>query len=78
VTALATTKNLEISIHADDNIERCLKKFKRLCEGYGIVREYRKRKEHRKPSVRNKEKRESAEKRRFKTDTKFNRFKSKI
>lgn len=75
---MSSVKTLEINIGPDDNVERCLKKFKRLCEGYGIAREYRKRKEYKKPSIKNKEKRESAEKRRVKTESKIVRFRHKI
>ena len=46
--------------------ERSIRKFKRMCEAYGVVREYRKRQEYRKPSIRLKEKNEAAEKRRRK------------
>jgi len=48
-------------------VERALKKFKRLCDAYGIVKEYRAREYYRKPSVMQKEKLEAAEKRRNKT-----------
>jgi small subunit ribosomal protein S21 len=72
------SENIQVSIRPDDNVERCLKKFKRLCEGYGIAREYRKRKEYKKPSVKAKEKRESAVKRRSKTEGKVTRYVSKI
>ena len=47
-------------------LEKAIKKFKRLCDSYGILREYRKREAYAKPSVRAKEKRESAEKRKLK------------
>ena len=50
------------------------KKFKRMCDSYGIVKEYRKRNEYRKPSVRMKEKLEAAEKRRRKTSVKSRGF----
>lgn len=64
-----------IKVVVDDKIgaERSLKKFKRLCESYGVIREYRKRQEYKKPSIRNKEKLAAAEKRRKKTQTKFYR-----
>ena len=54
--------------------ERSIRKFKRMCDSYGIVKEYRKRNEYRKPSVRMKEKLEAAEKRRRKTAVKTRRF----
>ena len=43
-------------------VEGSLKKFKRLCEAAGVLKEYRKRKEFKKPSVRRKEKVEAANK----------------
>ncbi len=52
-------------------VERALKKFKRLCDAYGIVKEYRAREYYQKPSVKNKEKLEAAEKRRNKTNSKM-------
>jgi small subunit ribosomal protein S21 len=48
--------------------EKAIKKFKRLCDAYGIVKEYRARSEYKKPSVKMKEKLENADKRRRKTD----------
>jgi small subunit ribosomal protein S21 len=50
----------------DRGMERSLRKFKRLCESFGIVKEYRNRKEYKKPSVRKKEKNEAAQKKRAK------------
>ncbi len=41
-------------------VEGSLKKFKRLCESAGILKEYRKRKEFKKKSVKLKEKKEAA------------------
>ena len=54
-------------------VDGSLKKFKRLCESAGVVREYRKRKEYKKPSVRRKEKKEAAEKRKAKAQAKVRR-----
>lgn len=62
---MSTTIRVEIDERG--GVERSLRKFKRMCENYGVVREYRKRQEYRKPSVRMKEKNEAAEKRRRKT-----------
>jgi small subunit ribosomal protein S21 len=58
-----------IQIHIDERFpaEKALKKFKRLCDAYGIVKEYRARSEFKKPSIKMKEKLENAEKRRHKT-----------
>ena len=56
-----------IYIDVDERgVERSLRKFKRMCDSYGIVKLYRSRQEYKKPSVRNKEKLEAAEKRRRK------------
>ncbi len=59
-----------IQIEIDERFpaEKALKKFKRLCDSYGIVKEYRARTEYKKPSVKMKEKLENAEKRRHKND----------
>lgn len=62
--------NIEISIDDRFGAERALKKFKRLCDAYGIVKEFRARSEYKKPSVKMKEKLENAEKRRQKTNSK--------
>ena len=59
-------------------VERALKKFKRLCDAYGIVKEYRSREAYEKPSVKNKLKLEAAEKRRKKTNSKTGRGPKKI
>ena len=58
----------EIKVKVDDgvHVEKVLRKFKRMCESFGVVKEYRKRQEFKKPSVQLKEKRESATKRRIK------------
>jgi small subunit ribosomal protein S21 len=58
--------------------EKALRKFKRLCETYGITKEYRRRQSHQKPSIKAKEKREAAEKRRLKNLNKSRRGKQKI
>ncbi|MAF78086.1 MAG: 30S ribosomal protein S21 [Halobacteriovoraceae bacterium] len=67
---MSTTIRVEID---DRGVERSLRKFKRMCESYGVVREYRKRQEYKKPSVRTKEKNEAAEKRRRKNVFKVRR-----
>lgn len=58
--------NILVSIDENSNAERYIRRFKRLCDNYGVVREYRKRQEYKKPSVKSKEKLEAAEKRRRK------------
>lgn len=58
--------SVSVKITDSDNVNWALKKFKRLCDKRGITKEYRARKENRKPSVEKKEKQEAAEKRRLK------------
>lgn len=62
-----------IKVMIDDKlgVEKSLKKFKRMCESFGVIKEYRKRQEYKKPSVRLKEKLIAAEKRRKKSVVKF-------
>lgn len=69
---------LSIVIDERVGVERSLKRFKRMCESFGVVKEYRKRQEYKKPSVRLKEKLEAAEKRRRKTNSKMGRGRSKF
>ena len=68
------SKSSSIEVKIDDRgVERSLKKFKRMCESFGVIREYRKRQEYKKPSVRMKEKTAAAEKRRKKAQFKMKR-----
>lgn len=60
-------EKIRIDITDGFAVERALKKFKRLCDAYGIVKEYRAREFYVKPSVKRVEKMEAAEKRRKKT-----------
>lgn len=64
-----------IQINIDERFpaEKAIKKFKRLCDAYGVVKEYRARSEYKKPSVKTKEKLENADKRRRKTEGRFRR-----
>ena len=71
-------ENFKITIGAGFPVEKALRKFKRMCDAYGIVKNYRAREAYNKPSVRAKEKREAAEKRRRKTMSKFKRVRQKI
>ncbi len=64
---------ITVMIDERSGVERSLKKFKRMCESFGVVREYRKRQEYKKPSVKHKEKVEAADKRRKKTAMKSTR-----
>ncbi len=65
---------ITVIIDERSGVERSLKKFKRMCESFGVVREYRKRQEYKKPSIKHKEKTEAAEKRRKKTAMKSSRM----
>jgi len=64
------SENFKISIGDGFPVEKALRKFKRMCDSYGIVKNYRAREAYAKPSERAKEKRENAEKRRRKTASK--------
>lgn len=64
---------IEVKVDERLGVDRTLKKFKRMCEAYGVIREYRKRQEYKKPSVRLKEKTAAADKRRKKAQIKFRR-----
>ena len=64
---------IQVKVDEKFGLERSLKKFKRLCESFGVIREYRKRQEYKKPSVRLKEKTAAAEKRRKKSQMKYTR-----
>ncbi len=65
---------IKVTVDETSGAERSIRKFKRMCDSYGIVKEYRKRNEYKKPSVRLKEKTEAAEKRRRKTVFKSRSF----
>jgi small subunit ribosomal protein S21 len=64
---------IKVTIDENFSVDRAIKKFKRQCDSYGIIKEYRKRQEYKKPSVQKKEKLEAAAKRRRKTSRKFGR-----
>lgn len=70
--------NIKVTVDERSGVERCLRKFKRMCESYGVIREYRKRQDYKKPSIKLKEKRIAAEKRRKKTMVKNRRSHSKF
>lgn len=72
------SENFKISIGDGFPVEKALRKFKRMCDSYGIVKNYRARESYSKPSERAKEKREAAEKRRRKTLGKSSRGRQKI
>ncbi len=71
-------ENVRIDITDGFAVERALKKFKRLCDAFGIVKEYRAREYYQKPSVKRVLKIEEAEKRRKKTNSKMGRGSKKI
>jgi small subunit ribosomal protein S21 len=71
VLLIMSITTVMVTIDENFSADRALKKFKRQCDSFGIVKEYRKRKEYTKPSIRNKEKSEAAEKRRRKTNSKM-------
>lgn len=70
---MAHEPTIQVAIDERGGVERSLKKFKRMCESFGVIREYRKRQEFKKPSVRLKEKVAAADKRRKKTNGKVSR-----
>jgi small subunit ribosomal protein S21 len=71
-------ENIYIKVDERFGADKTIKRFKRMCDTYGIVREYRTRQEYRKPSIKAKLKTEEAEKRRNKLASKSRRFRSKI
>ena len=70
---MASQSSIVVNVDERLGVERSLKKFRRMCESFGVIREYRKRQEYKKPSIRLKEKVASAEKRRKKNSVKFSR-----
>lgn len=72
------SENIKVTISDSFPADKAIKKFKRLCDTYGIIKQYRQRESYQKPSVKAKEKRESAEKRRKKTVGKSTRFRNKL
>ena len=57
-----------VIVRRNENPEKALKKFKRKVEREGIMRDLKKKRYYRKPSVRKKEKSKAAEKRRRKLE----------
>ena len=68
---------VRVDVREGFEMERALKRFKRLTESYGVVREYRKRQEFKPPSEVKREKHEAAAKRRRKAQLK-NRKSSRL
>jgi len=71
-------ENFKIVISDGFPVEKALRKFKRLCDSYGIIKTYKAKEAYAKPSVRAKEKKEQAEKRRRKTESRYHKYKGKI
>lgn len=67
----ANNEIVKIVIGEDFRADRAIKKFKRMCDMYGVTKEYKARKHHKKPSIARKEKSEQAEKRRKKLERKM-------
>ncbi|MBT6326781.1 MAG: 30S ribosomal protein S21 [Bdellovibrionales bacterium] len=63
---MAQKPTVRVEVHDQRRVESSIRKFKRMCESAGILKEYKKRKEYKKPSIRKKEKEEAAEKRKSK------------
>ena len=75
---MITVQNIFLKVDERFGVDKTLKKFKRMCDNYGIVKQYRARSEYKKPSVKTKEKLEAAEKRRRKVVVKNYRSRTKI
>mgnify|MGYP003688594399 CR=1 FL=1 len=73
-----SSDNFKIKVGEGFPVEKALRKFKRMCDAYGVVKSYRARESYAKPSEKAKEKREAAEKRRRKTASKNASFGRKI
>ncbi len=68
--------SFEIKVHVDERfgIDKVIKKFKRICDAYGIVKEFKRKVEYKKPSVLAKEKLEAARKRRLKNESRLKKI----
>lgn len=71
VSSVDPSINVEVHVHDSGNPERALKRFKRMCEAYGVTKEYRKRQAYKKPSIKKKEKFQAAQKRKAKLERKM-------
>jgi len=70
----AANSSIRVRVDEKFGVDKSLKRFKRMCESFGVIREYRKRQEYKKPSIRTKEKLAAAEKRRKKSILKATRI----
>jgi small subunit ribosomal protein S21 len=68
--------SFEIKVYVDERfgIDKVIKRFKRICDAYGVVKEFKRKVEYKKPSVLLKEKLESAKKRRLKNESRLRRI----
>ena len=64
---MAKEPNVRVVVGKDENIEKALKKFKKLCERAGIKKEIRSRRYYEKPSETRRKKIRKAERNRRKT-----------
>jgi small subunit ribosomal protein S21 len=71
-------ENFKVTIGEGFPLEKALRKFKRMADAYGVVKKYRAKEAYQKPSVVEKEKRESAQKRKRKTEFKGKRGGDKV
>jgi small subunit ribosomal protein S21 len=67
---MASNTNIYIEVSEYAPIEKVLRRFKRQCDSFGIVKEYRERQDYKKPSVKQKLKLEASVKRKAKTSRK--------
>ena len=72
------SENFKVKVGEGFSIEGALRKFKRMCDSYGVVKVYRAKQAYTKPSLAKVEKSEAAEKRRRKTAAKAKSFSRKI
>ena len=64
---------MNVKVRKGEDINKAIKRFKRKVEAEGIMRELKRRRYYLKPSVKKREKRKLAEKRRRKMETKLRR-----
>lgn len=74
----AKKENFSIRIGDRFPVDAALRKFKRLADAYGVTKMYKAKEAFSKPSIRDKEKREAAEKRRKKAELKSGNSRRKI
>ena len=62
------SENVKVIVNEKQGVEKAIRYFTKKCNNFGVVREYRKRKEYQKPSVIKKLKRIEAENNRRKQE----------